>query len=350
MSIQLIIEMPRIFLFINCLLLFSVFSFIPNQQHFNTQFRIHRNTDILKFNSLCINNAATTTVGDTTDSFVSQKNVILLQKFLEESQKGNLSAKAKEYVNFCDESFNVFLNERISALNSEAEKQKLGKIRYEINIARRKKLIEADVMLRDILSGANQKAMEAKLYEYLKRADIDMAFMVILHLNIEDALSANATSAVEIMKHISNIIQSYQDEIVSAPVHLVRLLVRENDKNIRKQMLRQKILLDSSKAVQNAAVVPLPAAPTTSPQCEHIVVQPVNSWGGQAVLVEEFDATIKDVLEQMTGMSGQDEGSIDEIQDRCAQLGQEVREVLEEHNAIFKSVEKCDNSPPSSSS
>jgi len=291
----------RTFLFIASLLLFSVLSFIPNQQQFITHFKIHnKNKDILRINSLCSANIAT--VGDSTDSFVSQKNVILLQKFLEESQKGNLSAKAKEYVNFCDESFNVFLNERIAALKIEAEKQKLGKIRYEINIARRKKLIEADVMLRDILSGSNQKAMEAKLFEYLKRADIDMAFMVILHLNIEDALSANATSAVEIMRHISNIIQSYQDEIVSAPVHLVRLLVRENDKNIRKQMLRQKILLDSSKAVQSDSTsvpVPVPAAPTSSPQCEHIVVQPVNSWGGQEVLVEEFDATIRDVLEQV---------------------------------------------------
>ena len=41
--------------------------------------------------------------------------------------------------------------------------------------------------------------MEAKLMYHLRRAEIDMAFMVLLNLNIEDAVAANATNAEQVM-------------------------------------------------------------------------------------------------------------------------------------------------------
>lgn len=84
------------------------------------------------------------------ESFVAQKNYLLLDKF-ENPANGNLTASAREYVNFCDESFDQFLNEKIALLPTEAEKQRYGKIRYAVNTARQQKLMEADGMLRTIL-------------------------------------------------------------------------------------------------------------------------------------------------------------------------------------------------------
>ena len=57
------------------------------------------------------------------DSFVAQKNFLLLEKF-ERPQHGNLTDAAMQYVNFCDESFDLFLNDKIALLPTETEKQR----------------------------------------------------------------------------------------------------------------------------------------------------------------------------------------------------------------------------------
>ena len=48
-----------------------------------------------------------------------------------------------------------------------------------------------------------------------------MAFMVLLNLNIEDAVAANATTAEQIMTHLRTVINEQQDGLVSAPVRRV---------------------------------------------------------------------------------------------------------------------------------
>jgi DNA-binding winged helix-turn-helix (wHTH) protein len=45
------------------------------------------------------------------------------------------------------------------------------------------------------------------------------------------------------MTHLFTLINEHQDAMVSAPVRLLRLLVREDDSMVRKQMLRQKLLI-----------------------------------------------------------------------------------------------------------
>jgi hypothetical protein len=216
------------------------------------------------------------TSGNFAQSFVAQKNHILLEKFVNVYPTNvNLTDLANQYVNFCDESFNVFLNEKIAATVLESEKKSLGKIRYEINCARKKKLVEADVMIREIMKAGGLKQMEAKLMYHLRRAEIDMAFMVILQLNIEDAINAQAEQAVQVMTHLKTLINEHQDKLVSAPVRLLRLLVRAEDANVRKQMLRQKLLIGSNALIDlnNNDENKNDAKSTTSPQCEHIVVQ-----------------------------------------------------------------------------
>lgn len=253
--------------------------------------------------------------GEFAESFIAQKNFILLDKFLNPVQ-GNITLTAEQFVNFCDESFNIFLNERIAETESEADKASLGKIRYEINVARKNKLIEADKILRGVLTAGGLKQMEAKLYYHLKMAQIDMAFMVILQLNIEDAQNAKAETALQVMTHLQTLINEHQDKLVSAPVRLLRLLVRADDPNVRKQMLRQKLLIGPNLVTNHVTTDPNAAYPTNAdisksflqprdtmvPQCESIVVKAVESWGGADVDVAELEATIADVLEQVLFM------------------------------------------------
>jgi|LauGreSuBDMM15SN_2_FD.fasta_scaffold415120_1 hypothetical protein len=80
---------------------------------------------------------------------------------------------------------------------------------------------------------------------------------------------------------------------------------------------------------------------TLSPQCEHIVVQAVQSWGGADVTVQDLEATIIDVLEQMT--SDIESGGVNsEIQARCADLKRELEEVVAEVDAPKVSDQICD--------
>ena len=278
-------------------------------------------------------------------SFVEQKNFILMEK-LEAALEGNLTEAALQYVNFCDESFDTFLNKRVDSAETEDRREKLGRVRYEINSARQKKLIEADKILRGILSAGGLKQMEAKLAFHLRKAEIDMAFMVILQLNIEDAINNKVEKAVQIMTHLETLINEHQDKIVSAPVRLLRLLLRTDDSNVRKQMLRQKLMigeyqLPTAQVEAASAVAPVTAPdgqaqPTMSPQCEHIVVSAVQSWGSADVTVQQLRDTVSDVLAQMSD-SGGEQQTLKEMELRCADLRLELQEVVDELSAARKS-------------
>jgi hypothetical protein len=263
-------------------------------------------------------------------SFVDQKNVMLLKKLLEPEEGLNQAEASMEYVNFCDEGFNTFLDDKIANAPSKEEKEKFGRVRYEVNRARQKKLIEADKILRDILSSGELKQIENRLNIYLRRSEIDMAFMVILQLNIEDALRAGAKQAVQIMTHLETCIMEYQDQMVSPPVRLMRMLVRAEDSNVRKQMLRQKLLIGTDTDESTNGIGAAEAQSTTVPQCEHIIVNPVEKWGGAEVTVEQLEATLDDVMAQMTELGATEMEARQEFEEKCNFLRRELKDVVAE--------------------
>jgi len=321
---------------------------------------LHLPTAMLR-SDLAASTAVREPASDFAGSFLAQKNFILMEKFLD-PHNGNLTETATECVNFCDESFNVFLNQKIAACEKEADKKVLGRIRYEVNSARQKKLIEADQILREILQSGGLKQMEAKLQYHLVRMNIDMAFMVILQLNIEDARRAGVEKALQIMTHLSTKIVEHQDAIVSPPVRLLRLLMRTDDAFVRKQMLRQKLILRPDGDFTKTRAVTLEggdpttgvgmevkmmdaegeATATTVPQCEHIVVEAVQKWGGADVTVTQLRETITDVLAQMSGIGG-DEDTLQDLTEKGATLQQEVLEVMMELDTPKVSDQVCDD-------
>lgn len=231
------------------------------------------------------------------EKYMDQKNLILLEKFISPAT-GNLTETANEYVNFCDESFSAFLNDRISHCESKTGKVALGRIRYELNVARQRKLIQADRILRGILKSGGILEMETKLRQHLRKAEIDMAFMVILQLNIEDAANSNAQKAVEVMTRLGQIISEYQDTLVSAPVRLMRLLVRTEDPGVRKQMLRQKLIL-APPPTQHRSAGQGALRPPVQPVYSAVASSILQAWGSADVTVPELEDTIRDVLMQV---------------------------------------------------
>jgi hypothetical protein len=235
------------------------------------------------------------------DSLVIQKNLILLEKLIS-PLAGNLTETAYEYVNFCDESFNQFLNERIASCESKSGKTALGRIRYELNVARQKKLTEADRILRGILKSGGVQEMEAQLRVHLRRAEIDMAFMVILQLNIEDAMHADARKAVEVMTHLGEIITAHQDGLVSAPVRLVRQLVRTEDSAARKQLLRQHLRAGpvAESGMQGAYATRTVRTPGSPVRPSERRVSANRPAGSVSVTALELEDTLKDLLLQVS--------------------------------------------------
>lgn len=230
-----------------------------------------------------------------------QKDSLLIQTFLSPNNN-NLTQAILDNLNFCDESFDKYLTRCIDQCATEKDKQIYGKIRYELNSVRQKKLMEADQILRDILSAGGLKQMEAKLAYYFRRGDVGMPFAVLLQLNIEDAINSKSEQAAQILMHLRTIVYEQQDSLVAPPVRLLRMLLRTDDTNVRKQMLRQKLVITQSQIEilnEKREQDELVAQPTTVPQCESIVVQPVRAWGGAEVPVHSLHTAIDDVLVQV---------------------------------------------------
>ena len=73
------------------------------------------------------------------------------------------------------------------------------------------------------------------------------------------------------------------------------------------------------------------------------MVKAVHSWGGADVTVKDLEATIIDVLEQMTSDTIESGGINSEIQARCADLKREIEEVIAELDAPKVSDQICDD-------
>lgn len=115
-------------------------------------------------------------------------------------------------------------------------------------------------------------------------------------------MRADAETAVQVMLHLQKVINEHQDSMVSAPVRLMRLLVRIEDKEARKQLLRQKLLIGRNlreKELAESEGREVVAQQTPTAQCEHIVIDPVQEWGAPDVHVQELFDTIADVQTQV---------------------------------------------------
>lgn len=255
--------------------------------------RLHLSRTSQYFRSTEVSSSTTESEPQAIDeSIVAQRNLILLEKLIS-PLTGNLSDIAAQYVNFCDESFNQFLDERMSSCESKSGKQALGKIKYELNVARQRKLVEADNILRGILRSGGVQEMEERLNQHLQKSEIDMAFIVILQLNIEDAARVQATKAVEVMTHLGQIITAHQDAQVTAPIRLTRQLVRTEDSQTRKQLLRRNLALCTDR-MRGRGTLGAPAVTSLSEGGENVPV-----GGDSMVTAHELEDTIKDVLLQV---------------------------------------------------
>jgi hypothetical protein len=101
--------------------------------------------------NLVVMHAQTAGVANSFTSFMVQKNQLILD-YLTNPNVANLTASVWEYVNFCDDSFDAFLNQSLDAAKTADKFQVLFNIRNELLFARQRKLQDAERILHSVLS------------------------------------------------------------------------------------------------------------------------------------------------------------------------------------------------------
>jgi hypothetical protein len=86
------------------------------------------------------------------------------------------------------------------------ERAALNRVGETINLAMQQKLVRADEILRTILRSGDLKVMEATLRKHLRAGEIDMAFDVMLNVNIQQALDTETDAAARILQHLRTVL------------------------------------------------------------------------------------------------------------------------------------------------
>ncbi|CAM9492750.1 unnamed protein product, partial [Chrysoparadoxa australica] len=162
--------------------------------------------------------------------------------------KGNdLSTTVEEFLDMCDAGFLEHLTQRIKdeELVGSDTVPALREVQKEISFAMQRRLVRADTTLREILLLApDLKAMEGKLRKVFRAGEVDMAFMVMISMNLARAKEApDAENAVMVLTHLNTVLMEMQDQQVVPEVRLLRMLMRTDCSGVRGELLRQKMVV-----------------------------------------------------------------------------------------------------------
>ena len=217
---------------------------------------------------------------------------------------GNLQATVEEFLDMCDHGFLMHLSDKVQEAGPESEAGlKLRAVAEEVNLAMQRRLVRADANLRDILQSAPViKDMEKKLKHYFRVGEVDMAFMVMLSMNLEQAKTAgDAESAVQVLTHLSSVVNELQDQRLEPELRLLRKLMRTTCEGVRESMLREKLIVPG-------------ADPFQQPED--------NNWGGPEVKPEDLQRSITELLEQINNLDEETD-----LRDTLLGLREEVKKV-----------------------
>eukprot|EP00640_Fibrocapsa_japonica_P003240 CAMPEP_0113936838 /NCGR_PEP_ID=MMETSP1339-20121228/3614_1 /TAXON_ID=94617 /ORGANISM="Fibrocapsa japonica" /LENGTH=326 /DNA_ID=CAMNT_0000939399 /DNA_START=55 /DNA_END=1035 /DNA_ORIENTATION=+ /assembly_acc=CAM_ASM_000762 len=236
------------------------------------------------------------------------------------SAEGGYEAGVAQYIDLCDQTFMDYLRQSTSAAfmkEDSARGDKLADLFAEINTAMQKRLVEADQDLREILQAAGEQndvlAMGKACKKKMKEGRIGVPFMVILSMNIIQAKEKGAEGAANMLTHLHSVITAEQDKQVNPETRLLRLLLRTDCSNVRKQMLQEKLIFDINGTKQ--------VVRTEEPK-----------WGGPEVTPDQLTVSINDLLEQMEAYDESFDGGVTE---QCTKLTNELNDVVDDMNVKF---------------
>ena len=128
----------------------------------------------------------------------------------------------------------------IKVLNERADNGDTGsqEVLSALAIEQQKRVNAATEALREVLSKGDPMRMEGAIVKLSKEGRIDEAFLLLLEANADQAMAAGATGPAELMKKLRKRAMAEKDkQSASKEIKLLRQLLREDDSNVREQLL-----------------------------------------------------------------------------------------------------------------
>ncbi|CAM9588839.1 unnamed protein product [Ectocarpus sp. 12 AP-2014] len=164
-------------------------------------------------------------------------------------KSGNVTATVEEYLDLCDHALLTHLRGRIEAEEAQSpEATALTHVEEEINMAMQRRLAAADSNLRQVLDLAPDiKKMEGRIRTLFREGKVNMAFMVMISMNLQRAKDAEgADHAVMLLTHLTTFIMMIQDERLNPEEKLLRTLLRTDCDGVRKSILQDRLQLPNN--------------------------------------------------------------------------------------------------------
>ncbi|CAM9091371.1 unnamed protein product [Ectocarpus fasciculatus] len=164
-------------------------------------------------------------------------------------KSGNVTATVEEYLDLCDHALLTHLRGRIEAEEAQSpEATALKHVEEEINMAMQRRLAAADSNLRQVLDLAPDiKKMEGRIRTLFREGKVNMAFMVMISMNLQRAKDAEgADHAVMLLTHLTTFIMMIQDERLNPEEKLLRTLLRTDCDGVRKSILQDRLQLPNN--------------------------------------------------------------------------------------------------------
>lgn len=153
----------------------------------------------------------------------------------------------------------------IKVLNERAENGDTGsqEVLSALAIEQQKRVNAATEALREVLSKGDPMRMEGAIVKLSKEGRIDEAFLLLLEANADQAMAAGATGPAELMKKLRKRAMAEKDkQSASKEIKLLRQLLREDDSNVREQLLTDAFTPKEALIVSSLYVIFLMAGLT----------------------------------------------------------------------------------------
>lgn len=131
------------------------------------------------------------------------------------------------------------LGQRIAAGGDQAQTGHI--VRDAISAAMNERIAAAMAAVKTVLSAGDATAMRAALNTLARKGEIDDAFILLLQANIEQAKTAGATQAVQVVQMVLDHASSVKEVGLEPEIKLIRSLLRTEDAAARVEMLTKSL-------------------------------------------------------------------------------------------------------------
>ncbi|GJQ15920.1 hypothetical protein GpartN1_g7711.t1 [Galdieria partita] len=110
--------------------------------------------------------------------------------------------------------------------------------------------------LSDALQCGSPEIIERKFEEMNRRGEIDSALLLLLSANIEEARKQNSMQAVKVLERLQNKVAQLKDQSTSPEVALVRQLLRTENEEARREIVKKAFSVGPSIYLADGSVAP----------------------------------------------------------------------------------------------